>query len=55
MPNEELKSRIQAYVSEYMAEKGYAPSYREIQYAAGVRSTSTVYEYVKRLEAEGLR
>ena len=53
MVNETLKSRIQTFVCEYKGSNGYAPSYREIQRAVGVKSTSTVYEYIRRLEAEG--
>lgn len=53
MANEELKSRILAYVSAYSDQKGFAPSYHDIQQATGVKSVSTVHDYVKRLEAEG--
>ena len=53
MANEELKSRILAYVCTYADQNGFAPSYRDIQQATGVRSVSTVHDYVKRLEAEG--
>ncbi len=53
MANEELKSRILAYVCAYADQNGFAPSYRDIQQATGVRSVSTVHDYVKRLEAEG--
>ena len=53
LANEELKCRILAYVCEYADQNGFAPSYREIQLATGVKSVSTVHDYVKRLEAEG--
>ena len=52
MANEELKYRILAYVCKYADQNGFAPSYREIQLATGVKSVSTVHDYVKRLEAE---
>ena len=54
MANEALKTRILRYIGEYTKQHGYAPSYREIQSAVGVGSTSTIYNYVKRLEAEKL-
>ena len=50
--NEELKNRILCYINSYTEQHGFAPSYREIQAAVGVGSTSTIYNYVKRLEAE---
>ena len=51
--NEDLKNRILSYVREYIDSNGYAPSYREIQHGVGVKSTSTVYDYTRCLEAEG--
>ena len=53
MANETLKLRILSYVCEFEDRNGYAPSYREIQRAAGIKSVSTVHDYVRRLEAEG--
>ena len=50
--SEELKNRILCYINSYTEQHGFAPSYREIQAAVGVGSTSTIYNYVKRLEAE---
>lgn len=40
-------------IVEYVKDKGYAPSYREIAGAVGVSSTATVHEHVKNLEAKG--
>ena len=53
MANEELKGRILAYICAYVDRNGFAPSFREIQLNLGVKSVSTVHDYVKRLEAEG--
>ena len=53
MANEELKDRILAYICAYVDRNGFAPSFREIQLNLGVKSVSTVHDYVKRLEAEG--
>ena len=50
--SEELKNRILRYINSYTEQHGFAPSYREIQAAVGVGSTSTIYNYVKRLETE---
>lgn len=50
--SEELKNRILCYINSYTEQHGFAPSYREIQAAVGVGSTSTIYNYVKRLETE---
>ena len=52
--SEELQNRILCYINSYTEQHGFAPSYREIQAAVGVGSTSTIYNYVKRLEAEKL-
>ena len=45
--SEELKNRILCYINSYTEQHGFAPSYREIQAAVGVGSTSTIYNYVK--------
>ena len=39
--SEELKNRILCYINSYTEQHGFAPSYREIQAAVGVGSTST--------------
>jgi len=41
------------FVTEYIRDNGYAPSYREIGEALGVSSTATVHEHVKNLEQKG--
>ena len=53
MANEELKARILDYVTGFVDLHGYAPSYREIGAAVGVRSTSTVHTYMMSLKQEG--
>ena len=53
MANNILKTRILDFISEYTAQNGYAPTYREIQQSAGVKSVSTVHYYVKLLESDG--
>ena len=53
LANKELEARILSYICDYADQNGYAPSYREIQLAVGVKSVSTVHDYIKRLESEG--
>ena len=41
------------HIEVYIAEQGYAPSVREICQATGIKSTSTVHGYLRRLEEAG--
>jgi len=45
---------IYEYLKTYTENKGYPPSIREIGEAVSLRSTSTVYGHLKRLEKEGM-
>ena len=47
------KDQILEYIYEYNQKQQYPPSIREICEGIGLRSTSTVYSYLKELEAEG--
>ena len=47
------EKRVYEYVSEFWAENGYSPSVRDICYALGFASTSTVHLYLSRLESKG--
>lgn len=47
------QKQILDVIVEYVKDKGYAPSYREIADTIGVSSTATVHEHVKNLEAKG--
>ena len=53
MARGDTKRRIKAFVCEYMEANGFAPSYREIQRAVGLKSVSTVAGHIQRLEADG--
>lgn len=44
---------IYRYITEFINDKGYPPTVREICAELGIRSTSTVHRYLKELEAEG--
>src|SRR3990167_4040442 len=41
------------FVTEFLEEHGYAPSYREIAEALGLSSVSTIHEHVRGLQAKG--
>ena len=47
------QKKILDFLNQYLAEKGYPPSIREICKAVGFKSTSTVHSYIKKLEEEG--
>ena len=44
---------IYAYITEYVAENGHSPTFREVGKAVGLRSSSTVSRYIHRLVDEG--
>lgn len=44
---------ILEYITGYIRENGYAPSYREVAEHFGISSTATVHEHVKNLERKG--
>ena len=46
-------AEIYRYITEFINDKGYPPTVREICAELGIRSTSTVHRYLKELEAEG--
>jgi repressor LexA len=52
-PNERQKS-ILKFIKEFLMEKGYPPSVREIGKAVGLKSSSTVHGYLAKLEEYGL-
>ncbi|MEA3249410.1 MAG: transcriptional repressor LexA [Patescibacteria group bacterium] len=47
------QTQVLEFVTEYIRDNGYAPSYREIGEALGVSSTATVHEHIKNLEQKG--
>lgn len=52
--NKNNKYEILKFINEFSAKNGYSPSVREICKKIGLNSTSTVFYYLKQLEAEGL-
>ena len=50
----ERQQEIFQYIKEFLLEKGYHPSVREIGNAVGLKSSSTVHGYLEKLESSGL-
>ena len=50
----ERQQEIFQYIKEFLLEKGYPPSVREIGKAVGLKSSSTVHGYLEKLESNGL-
>lgn len=44
---------IYAYITEYIAQNGYSPTFREVGKAIGLRSPATISRYIHRLVDEG--
>ena len=45
---------VLSFIDSYMRANGWAPSYREIGAAVGIRSTSTIMMHVLNLDRDGL-
>ena len=52
-PSDQRCEEIYAYITEYVAENGHSPTFREVGSAVGLRSSSTVSRYIHRLIGEG--
>jgi repressor LexA len=52
-PLTKRQAEILAYITDYIADHAYAPSYREIGQHFGLSSTATVAEHVESLKAKG--
>ncbi len=48
-----IEKKIYDYICRELSEKGYSPSVRDIKNALGIKSTSTVHSYLKRLYESG--
>ena len=51
---DERMDQIYAVIKEFLLEKGYPPSVREIGKRVGLKSSSTVHGYLNQLEDAGL-
>ena len=50
----ENQQKILNFIREYIQQKGFPPSVRDIGDAVGLKSTSTVHGHLQRLEKRGL-
>lgn len=50
----EKEQAIYDFICETIRREGYSPTVRDIQAALGIKSTSTVHSYLRRLEERGL-
>lgn len=48
------KRNIYNFIIEYITTNGYAPTVREISYGVGLKSTSTIHLYLRKLNDSGL-
>lgn len=46
---DEIENQIVSFIRSYISENGYSPTVREIGTAVGLKSTSTVFSYLKRM------
>src|SRR5688572_22586514 len=52
-PLTKRQAEILAYITDYIAEHNYAPSYREIGHHFGLSSTATIAEHIESLKQKG--
>ena len=50
---DKMRRKIYAFLVRYVMDNGFAPTVREIGAAVGLKSTSTVYGHLWKLEIEG--
>ena len=49
----ELREQIYQFISKYINDMGFSPTVREIGNAVGLKSSSSVYSHLTKLEIEG--
>lgn len=54
MKNNLMQEKVYEYIRDYKSIHGYSPTIREIGSAVGLKSTSSVYEYIKKLKKSGI-
>lgn len=52
-PNLEMKTKVLESIKQYILDNGYPPTIRELCGITGLKSTSTVYMYLGKLEKDG--
>lgn len=50
----DMEEKILRFIYQYHEEHHWAPSYREIMAAVGLRAASSIMNYVRKLEQRGL-
>lgn len=48
-----MRDKVYDFIVEFIGDKGYSPSYREIAKAVGLKSTASVLHHLDSLAAEG--
>lgn len=51
--SQRTRERVLGFLNDFTKRHGYSPSIREIGRAVGLKSSSTVYNHLRRLEEEG--
>ncbi|MGE6379524.1 heme-binding protein [Peribacillus muralis] len=51
---QELEEKVLLEIKKYISKHGYSPSVRDLKRLAGIPSTSTTFQYMKRLQLKGL-
>ena len=54
MKNNEKYQTVYNFIKQYIEENGFSPTVREICANCGIKSTATAYQYVNRLNEQGL-
>ena len=52
--SQSTRERVLGFLNDFAKRHGYSPSIREIGWAVGLKSSSTVYNHLRRLKQEGL-
>ena len=54
MRSNEKHNTVYEFIKKYITENGYSPSVREICANCGIKSTATAYQYINKLNEQGL-
>ena len=54
MRSNEKYNTVYEFIKKYITENGYSPSVREICANCGIKSTATAYQYINKLNEQGL-
>lgn len=48
-----MKEKVFRFIKQFITENGFSPTIREICKGTGIKSASTVFGYLQKLECEG--